>query len=353
MRRLVCLLFATTIAFTAMAQLPWEQLSDEVQRAVLSSRRTPEVIREVITEGRQIVNLDTITRTQLLDAVTTKCRDESLAALNIYLYNILRSPDGVMAASDLRMLSFYTSQLLELITLDNGLLVSYAYALGRMKAHGEAKECDRLLRKLRKKRYVEHYGATIASFCRAIDIVYGSEVARTRVFEDITPTVKSERHVLLSSCEEYSAASSVESLVAPLTISHDALEQTVRSECMTWGGGYHTPIEHKLGRAITVIRSACFDAEYITFIDADGISYTLPNDIYSSPSQRLIAVDRLSEHHSIILGCVTSRGAVEIEGRVYADRGREIVGVRFSNEYAYIRALGAAGEEYLKVYIGK
>lgn len=354
MRYVVCILLSLTVALVAQAQTPWSRLPADVQQSVVASRRTPELVRRVMLGDPLLAHVEGALREELLRCVTSKCGDEGVVSLNIYLYNLLRMPDGAMAEEDMRMLSLYPEALLELFALSDDLLASYAYSLGRAKAHSDAKRCGRVIRKLSKRRYAERYGRTVARLSQAVDVVYRSESASQATFEDVTPAARSPRYVELSSEEEYlSQHDGVGRLVCENVASGGSIEPMMREECMTWGRGYHTLFKCDMARNISLVHSACSDGDFLTLIDSDGVSFTFADELYITKSRAIIAVDRRSEYPSITIGTLSPHGVMHIEGRVIIDLGREIEEVRCTEDYLYIKASRDSAMQYLKVYMGK
>ncbi len=347
----VVLLLASTLSLSA--QRPWSELSDLEQRAVLSSRRTPEVVRSVMTSDKGIMAIDSATRSQLLRRTLSKTRDPHLEALYVYLYEILRSPDGSMGQSDVRMLKSHSEAMLASWSADKERrkLYNYAYSMGRSGAlHGEG-SVRSAMRKMAKKRTFERYGELITLFNRSQAIAFESVTAGRRAFEDITPTVKGEYLLLLSSADEYAAAKAeIKPIAPPLAEASTDVERHMRGECMAWARSFHSFVSHNLSRNLTLVRSTTLGGEYLTFVDQSEDSYTVVNEVYILNSGYFVVVDRMAKPQNLILGRVAQRGSVDIVGNIYIDMGRELLDLKCASDNLYLRVKGAdGGEEYLRL----
>ena len=354
MRRIVVILLLIIISLSASAQRPWVALSAEEQSAVLTSRRTPSVVRRVMTSEIPLSEIDAESREELLRRIVSRTKDEHLAALYVYLYDVLRSPDGSMRRSDVRMLAMHTEAMLAQWSSqeDRRMLYNYAYSIGRSRALGGGSSVKSALRKMTKKRIFEKYLDIVALFDRAQNIAYESISAGARTFEDVTPTVKAEDILLLSSAEEYSEERvSLKPVAAALEDPRNEAERSMREECMAWSRSYHTFLEHPFGRNLTLVRSTRNDGEYLTFIDPSDDSYTVVNEVYILDSGCFVVVERGEKPQSLILGRIAQRGSVEIIGKVYIDMGREIIDVRctLTALHLHLKGVGGKGEEYLKL----
>lgn len=356
MRRIVVILLLIIASFSASAQRPWTELSADEQSAVLTSRRTPSVVRRVMTSAVPLSEIDDDSREELLRRIVSRTKDEHLAALYVYLYDVLRSPDGSMARSDVRMLTLHPEAMLVLWSSqeDRRMLYNYAYSIGRCRALGEASSVKRALRKMTKKPLFEKYLDIVALFDRAQSIAYESVLAGERTFEDVTPTVKAEDVLLLSSAEEYMEERvSLKPVAAALEEPKNEAERNMRNECMAWSRAYHTFVEHPFGRNLTLVRSTRNDGEYLTFVDSGDDSYTVASEVYILDSGGFVVVERGQKPQSLVLGRIAQRGGVDIIGKVYIDMGREIIDLRCTLTALYLHLKGAdgKGEEYVKLLL--
>ena len=350
MRRCIILILCLLLSTPLFAQKPWLELSASQQQSVLGSRRVGEVVRGAMHDGASITRLDSATRAQILERITSRSGDGNTAALYTYLYNILREPDGSMSRSDVRMLEQHTAHMLALWASDScgDRAANYAFALGLRRAEQGKTEISGVLGKLNKKRFQERYGSIIETFTDIIDIVALSASAGERTFEDITPPAQAEERLLLLDKAEYDAAvGSIGPLVEPLPCPASEAERAAVEESMTWCGAYHTAIKQNIGRNISLVRSTTRNGEYLTLIDANDHSYTVENELYLYSSHRFVVVERGNELQSLLLGRITQRGGVEIIGRVYIDLGRELRELKCSSDALYLCVDSSRGTEYL------
>ena len=350
MRRCIILLLTLLATTTSFAQRPWLELSASQQRSVLASRRVGEVVRRAMGDDVAITKLDSTSRAQILERITSRAGDANTAALYTYLYDLLRAPDGSMSHSDVRMLSQHTAHMLALWASDSesDRVASYAFALGMRRAKLGKVEISGVLKKMSKKRLTERYGDIIARFTHIVESVAQSVTAGERAFEDITPPAQAEDRLLLLDKAEYEAVNSgIKPLVAPLPHTVDCAELAARQECIAWCGAYHTALKEGIGRNISLVRSTTSEREYLTLIDANNQSYTVENELYLYSSHRFIVVERGNDIQSLLLGRITQRGGVEIVGRVYIDLGREHRELKCTSDALYLCVEGSRGTEYL------
>ncbi len=352
MRRSILLCLTLLISVAAMGRTPWLELSPQQQREVLASRRTPDVVRKVMNDECKLSAIDGATRAALMQEVTSRTSDPNLAALYLYLYDLLRDPSGGNGRQDVRMLSLYAPEYLELWSSaeDRGSIYSYAYSVGRRRAIYGKLSGGGALKKLSKKRYAESYGRVIAAFNSAVELAYDSELAGRRAFEDVTPPVQTENIFLITSAEEYAGVQGVlNPLVPMLGEPKNDIEAAMRRECMLSGRAYHCSVKQSLGRGIELVQSLTHEGEYLTFIDASSDSYSVENEVYRLNADKFVVVERGAEPQSIMLGRITQRGYVDIIGRVYVDMGRKLLGVKCTESMLYIHVSRASSEEYLKL----
>lgn len=354
MRRLaiiIALLFST---LCVDAQPLWSELTPEVQIATIHSRRTPEVVRDVMLSTTPLKQLDAATRDKLVAKVTSRCSDEHLAALYLYIYSALREPNGSMAQSDMRMLSLHTGQIFKSWACDESELYNWAYALGSYSAlYGEAK-VKRVLKRLSSAKTMVLYGQTLVQTLNsAYDIAYASVLAGLNSFNDITTPATLGDVFTLDSEEEYAALSSVSSpVVAPFGEVHSDVEAAMCKECMAWGGAYHTAIKHNVSRGVSMIRSKRADGEYLTFVDAHGDSYTFSNEVYMLDDGYFVAVKRLASSHGIIVGKFLQRGGFVLFGERSLDYGTKILGIKCVGRSIHLHVdVEGKGENYLNYTI--
>lgn len=350
MRRCILLLITLLATTTSFAQRPWLELSTSQQRSVLASRRVGEVVRGAMSQDAAITKLDSASRAQIMERITSRAGDANTVALYVYLYDLLREPNGSMSRSDVRMLSQHTAQMLALWASDTegDRLASYAFALGTRRAKLGKIEISGVLKKMSKKRLTERYGNLITMFSDIVESVAMSVAAGERAFEDITPPAQAEDRLLLLDKAEYEAINGkVKPLVEPLPHTSNDAELAARQECITWCGAYHTALKESLGRNISLVRSTTSEREYLTLIDANNQSYTVENELYHYSSHRFIVVERGNAPQSLLLGRITQRGGVEIVGRVYIDLGRELCELKCTGDALYLCVDGSRGTEYL------
>lgn len=350
MRRCIILILTLLITTASFAQKPWRELSTSQQRSVLASRRVGDAIRGVMQQDAEITKLDSTSRAQILERITSRTGNGHTAALYVYLYDLLRVPDGSMSRSDVRMLEQHTAHMLALWASDSDAssMASYAFALGLRRATQGKMVISGVLNKLGKKRFQSEYGELIAQFKDIIEAVALSADAGVRTFEDITPPAQAEDRFLLLDKETYEAATaSIHPLVEPLPHAANDAERIAREECIAWCGAYHTPLKQHLGRNIALVRSTTQDQEYLTLIDANDLSYTVENELYLYSSHRFVVVERGNTPQTLLLGHITGRGSVEIIGRVYIDLGRELREIKCSSDALYLCVESSRGVEYL------
>lgn len=349
MRRYITLLFTLLTTTTLFAQQPWAELSSSQQSSVLVSRRVNGAMRRVMGGDIAISQLDRATRNEILERVTTRCNDANTAALYVYLYNLLREPDGSMSHSDVRMLTLHTAQMLAAwaANSEDDRYINYAYSLAKREAHFGKSATSGILKRLKKKRYAE-YRDIATSLCKAVDIIALSEAAGVRTFEDITPPAQAEDRFLYLSGEDFAAVTAtIKPLVDSLPAATSILEIEARDECIAWSGAYHTALKESIGRNTSLVRSTTPEAEYLTIIDSNDNSYTVENELYLLPSNHFVVVEQAKSPESLLLGRVMPRGGVEIIGRVYIDLGRKIRKLKCTADAIYLAVEGSRGVEYL------
>lgn len=352
MRRCIFAIITLLISVAASAQSSWCRLSDLERREVLASRRVPDVVRRVVDGTLDVTKLDDARRAQILSRVTSRCSDAPTAALYLYVYDLLRESGGSNSRLDVRMLSLHTEPMLAAWASadDEQSLVNYAYSLGCRRARFGKAKISGAMKRMAKKRYVEQYGDVVAKFYRAVELVAQSYSAGRRTFEDVTPPAQAEDRLLLLDKSEFeSVVPTISPLVERLASATSDVEQAARCECISWSGAYHTAIKQSISRHLQLVRSTTLDAEYLTLIDCNNDSYTVENELYLLPKNRFVVVERGNKPQSLLLGSITSRGGVEIVGRVFVDLGRELREVKCGDRTLYLRVDGERGEEYLQL----
>ncbi len=352
MRRCTLLIIMLLSSFAALAQTSWGELSQQQRRRVLNSRRVVDEVRDIVGGRLDISTLDAEQRSEILSCVTAKCGDNNTAALFLYVYDMLRESSGANGHLDVRMLTLHTERILSTWASagDNHSLVNYAYSLGCCRARLGKSMIGSAMNKLGKKRYLKQYGDVVAMFHRAVETVAQSQSVGCRAFEDVTPPVQAEDRLLLLDKSEFEAmVPTISPLVERLGSAASDVEQALRRECISWSGAYHTVIKHSINRNLQLVRSTTFDAEYLTLIDCNNDSYTVENELYLLPENRFVVIERGNKPQSLLLGSITSRGGVEIVGRVFVDLGRELCEVKCGDGTLYLRVDGERGEEYLQL----
>lgn len=351
MRCIVALCVAMLCAFCAEAQVLWTELSATQQRTTLTSRRTPDVVREVMLGSQPLKSLDVTTREQLLAKITSRCSDENLAALYLYIYNVLREPNGSMAVDDVRMLAMHTPLVLRLWAHDEGCgqLYSWAYSLGSHSAKHGHSAVKRALKRFSSKDILSHHAALVSRFSAAYNIARASVSAGDAISNDITPLAPLGDTFTLESEASYDAVSTLSKpIVAPLGDAHSDVERAMRSECMAWDGAYNEAVKHNYGRGLTIIRSLRADGEYLTFVDVEGDSYTFENELFMLDSGYFVATTRHATPNAITLGRLLPRGGFVLFGQRSLDYGTTIRDVKCEgvSVYLYVDVEGI-GERYL------
>ena len=339
MRRLCIIIVLLISALCAEAQPLWSELSPSVQIATIRSRRTPQVVREVMLSDLALKQLDAPTRAQLLQRVTSRCMDQNLAALYLYIYNGLREPNGSMAQSDVRMISLYAEPILKLWAQDStsGKMYSWAYSLGSYSAMGGEAKVRRVVKKLTNKKLLASYGSQVYRFNSAYGIAYASVSAGKNSFNDITPPAVLYDTFTPESEDIYDAVNSASTpIVASLADAHSNIDVAMRAECMAWNGAYHTAIKHNLGKGIFLTHTHRADGEYLTIADAHGDSYTLNNEMFLLDNGYFVAIKRLASPHGIIVGRFLQRGGFVIFGERNLDYGTKILGVKCAGQSIYL-----------------
>lgn len=355
MRRLCIIIALLVSALCAEAQPLWSELEPDVQMATIRSRRTPFVVREVMLLDVPLKQLDAEKRAQLLQKVTSRCADENLAALYLYIYNALREPNGSMAQSDVRMMSLYAEPILKLWSEDENSdkLYNWAYSLGSYSAVGGEAKAKRAIKKLSNKKLLPDYSAIIQCFTTAYNIAYASVLAGKNSFNDVTPPATLYDTFTPESEEVYTAVSSTTTpIVASLGEALSDIEVAMRKECMAWNGAYHTALKHTLGRGILLTYSHRADGEYLTIADSHGDSYTFNNEIFMLDNGYFVAINRLSSHHGIIVGKFLQRGGFVLFGERNLDYGTKILGVKCEGQSIYLHVeAGDKSKRYLNFTI--
>ena len=355
MRRLCIIIVLLVSALRAEAQPLWSELTPEVQMATIRSRRTPDVVREVMLSDQPLKQLDATKRAQLLQKVTSRCADENLSALYLYIYNALRESNGSMAQSDVRMLSLYYEPILKSWSEEESSdkLYNWAYALGSYSAVGGEAKVRRAIKKLTNKKLLPDYSTIIQRFTTACDIAHASVVAGKNSFNDVTPPAILCDTFTPESLEVYNAVNSVSTpIVASLSEAQSDIEVAMRKECMAWSGAYHTTIKHNLGRGIALIHSHRVDGEYLTISDTHGDSYTFNNEIFMLDNGYFVAVKRQKLSHGIIVGKFLQRGGFVLFGERNLDYGTEILGVKCAGQSIHLHVdVEGQGERYLNYTI--
>ena len=349
MRRFVILSIVLLSSVVAMAQRPWAELTPEEQQQVLSSRRTPNVVRSVMQHDASLKSLDSLTRAELLDRIMSRTSDHNLASLYLYIYELLREPDGSMRREDSRMLTLHSQLMYQAWSKDIDLkhLYNYAYSIGRLSSEQGAKSAKALVPKMSKKKEMQQYRIVAHHFARAVEIARDSELAAEGTFQDVTAPVQLEQSLLILSEKAYEAVvDGVEPLVLHLAEPADEVEEAMRKECITWSGAYNTAIKSNVVRGVELVRSNRAEGEYLT-INAVDHSYSVENELYLLASGRFVAVERGAEVPSLILGRITAKGALEIRGKVYIDFGREVLDVKCNEAAVYLRVKSGDKVEYL------
>lgn len=349
MRCYIILIFTLLCSFTSLAQRPWTELSASEQRAVLDSRRVPDIVRSVMQGDVDIATLSQATRRELLDCIVARCGDENTSALYVYLYDIIRLSDGSMSRQDVRMFALHMPHMLAMLSADSqdDRFVNYAYSLGKRRVTHSKVSLKGVLGKMSKKRYLQ-YAGLVQNLQSAVDMVVASEDAGRSAMLDVTPPAQAEERFLVISKEEYeSVTPKFSPAVEPLQPALTTLESAVRGECMAWSGAYHSVVHHAVGRNVVLVRSTTPATEYLTFVDGGDNSYTVENEVYMLSHGLFVAVEHSLKPQSLILGNVGSRTGVEILGRVYIDLGRELRGIKCAEEAIYLHVESSRGEEYL------
>ena len=353
MRRLSIIIVLLISALHANAQTLWSELTHEVQMATIVSRRTPDVVREVMLSDQPLKQLDATKRAQLLHKVTSRCTDENLAALYLYLYNALREPNGSMARYDVRMLSLYADPLFKLWEHNLSELYNWAYSLGSYAAMGGEAKVRRVLKELNSKKMVAICGPLVETLSSACDIVHTSVLAGKNAFNDITPLATLGDAFTFETQETYTAINTISSpTVAPISVTASDTEIAMRNECMAWSGAYHTAVKHNLGKGILLTLSVRADGEYLTMIDSHGDSYTFNNEIFMLDNGCFVAVKRQKLSHGIIVGKFLQRGGFVLFGERYLDYGTKILGVKCASQSIHLHVeIEGQGEGYLNYTI--
>ena len=356
MRRLCIIILLLISALRAEAQTLWTELKPEVQTATIRSRRTPDVVREVMLSSQPLKLLDAQTRASLLQKVTSRSGDENLAALYLYIYSALREPNGSMARSDVRMLSLHGDMVFKSWAQDSDCdeLYNWAYALGSYSATGGEARVKRVLKKLSSTKMKAFYGwSLVHTFNSAHDIARASVLAGLSSFNDITPPATLHDTFTPESEETYSAVNTITTpVVAPMSGAPSDIEIAMRKECMAWSGAYHTALKHNLGRGISLIYSERADGEYLTIADSHGDSYTFSNEMFMLDNGYFVAVKRGMQVHGIIVGKLLQRGGFVLFGERNLDYGTKILDVKCGGRsvHLHIDAQGK-GEGYLNYTI--
>ncbi len=355
MLRLLLIILSLFIALSADAQNLWTELTAAEQRTTIASRRTHELVREVMISPVPFKELDSETRTRLIARITSHCNDENVAALYLYIYNALREPNASMAEYDVRMLSMHPSLVLKLWASDSsyGELYNWAYSLGCQHARMGHSSVKRALSKLTKKNLLLEYGTIINRFASAYTIAYESVSAGINALKDITPLAPLDERFSISSKKEYEAVSAIaKPLVMPLGDASSEAENAMRRECMTWDGAYHTLIKHNLMRGISLIRSSSSGVEYLSFVDLKGDKYTVENQVYMLDNGLFVALRTSSSPHGIVIGRILQRGGIVLLGERSLDYGITIRGVKCAGHSVYLCVDSEDfGEQYLNFTI--
>ena len=355
MRRLCIIIVLLVSALCAEAQPLWSELTPEVQMATIRSRRTPDVVREVMLSDQPLKQLDATKRAQLLQKVTSRCADENLAALYLYIYNALREPNGSMAQSDVRMLSLYAEPILKswLEEENSDKLYNWAYSLGSYSAVGGEAKVRRVIKELKSKKMVAICGPLVETLSSACDIVHTSVLAGKNAFNDITPLATLGDAFTFETQETYTAINTISSpTVAPISVTASDTEIAMRNECMAWSGAYHTAVKHNLGKGILLTLSVRADGEYLTMTDSHGDSYTFTNEIFMLDNGCFVAVKRLKSAHGIIVGKFLQRGGLVLFGERNLDYGTKILGVKCASQSIHLHVeIEGQGEGYLNYTI--
>ena len=355
MRRLCIIIVLLVSALRAEAQPLWSELTPEVQMATIRSRRTPDVVREVMLSNLPLKQLDAQKRDQLLQKVTSRCTDEKLSALYLYIYNSLREPNGSMARSDVRMLSLHPELIFKSWGQEQNIdkLYNWAYTLGSYSAMGGEAKAKRAIKKLSSKKSLVGYSSVVQRFNSAYDIAHASVVAGKNSFNDVTPPAVLYDTFTPESLEVYNAVNSVSTpIVASLSGAQSDTEVAMRKECMAWSGAYHTAIKHNLGRGIAITHSHRADGEYLTITDTHGDSYTFNNEMFMLDNGYFVAVKRQKLSHGIIVGKLLQRGGIVLFGERNLDYGTKILDVKCVGVSIHLHVdVEGKGERYLNYTI--
>jgi hypothetical protein len=299
--------------------------------------------------------LDAEQRAQLLQKVTSRCADENLAALYLYIYNALREPNGSMAQSDVRMMSLYAEPILKLWAQDStsGKIYNWAYSLGSYSAMGGEAKVRRVVKKLTNKKLLASYGSQVYRFNSAYGIAYASVSAGKNSFNDITPPAVLYDTFTPESEDLYNTVNSASApIVASLAEAHSNIDVAMRAECMAWNGAYHTAIKHNLGKGIFLTHTHRADGEYLTIADAHGDSYTLNNEMFLLDNGYFVAVKRGMQVHGIIVGKLLQRGGFVLFGERNLDYGTKILDVKCGGRSVHLHIdVEGKGEGYLNYTI--
>lgn len=339
MRRLLILLVALVTLSSAEAQTLWGELSPQEQRATIMSRRTPDVVREVMLSPTPLKELDYVTRDRLIAKVTSRCGDENLAALYLYIYNTLREPNGSMAESDVRMLSMHTLPIFKLWSNaeESEGFYNWAYSIAYYAAaSGEAK-VKRVFKKLTNKKMAAIIGDSASRFIASYHYAYSSVKAGLSAFNDVTPLAPLCDTFTADSEETYANLSGQSSpIMAAVSEQQGDVEKAMRRECMAWGGGYHTQLKQNIGRGVSLIFSERADGEYVTIADAHGDSYTFRNEVFMLDDGYFVAIKRNASFGGIVVGKLLQRGGFVLFGERNLDYDTKILGVKCEGRSIYL-----------------
>lgn len=355
MRLFAVLCVVLLCAFRAEAQPLWTELTSNEQAAVIMSRRTPEVVRSVMLSETELKALDAETHQKLLDRITSRCTDEHLAALYLYIYNALREPNGTMAAYDVRMLAMHAPLMFKAWrdTEDYDNLYNWAYSLGAHAARYGHKAVKRALKTVASKSIVSDYGALVNRFSTAYNIAQSSVSIGLNSHNDITPPATLSETFTFESKELYDAVNTTcKPIVEPKRSADSEVESAMRRECIMWDGAYNTAIKHSHGRNLSIVCSLLADGEYLTFIDANNDAYTLENEVFILDSGYFVAICRQASPNGIIIGRLLSRGGFVLFGERSLDYGTEIRDVKCEGSSIHLCVdVEGIGERYLNYTI--